>query len=149
MRLVLRPFEWAILSCTDARQELKPGRKKGPRTSDCSSTEKTWLKQDIWFACMPPPQTHCLCWPRESSSRVLDRLNRLRTGKKSWRFRHIQGDTSARLKPPVDLDLGCSAILPGQKAATVAAHELPELSEPSQWEVLLSRWVNMYYLMLD
>ena len=65
----------------------------------------------------------------------LVRLNGLRTGKKSWRFRHIQDDTSARLKPPVDLDLGCSAILPGQKAATVVARQLLELSEPSQREV--------------
>ena len=36
---------------------------------------------------------------------------------------------------PADLDLGYSAILPGQQVATVAAQQLPELSEPSQWEV--------------
>ena len=33
----------------------------------------------------------------------------------------LQGDPSGLLKYPVDLDLGCSAILPGQQVATVAA----------------------------
>ena len=36
---------------------------------------------------------------------------------------------------PVDLGLGCSTILPGQKIATVTAHHLAELSELGQWEV--------------
>ena len=34
-----------------------------------------------------------------------------------WRFhfqRVLQGDKSGRRKPPVDLDLGCSTIMPGQ-----------------------------------
>ena len=39
------------------------------------------------------------------------------------------------VEPPVELDLGCSAILSGQKIATVAAYQLPELSELSQREV--------------
>ena len=34
----------------------------------------------------------------------------------------IQGDPSGRLQPPTDLDLECSAILPGQQVTTVAAH---------------------------
>ena len=38
---------------------------------------------------------------------------------------------------PVDLGLGCSAILPpGQQVAAVAAQQLPKLSELSQLEVL-------------
>ena len=44
-------------------------------------------------------------------------------------------DPSPWLKPPIDLDLECSALLPGEWAATVAAHLLPELSELSQREV--------------
>ena len=36
----------------------------------------------------------------------------------------------------VDLDLGGSAILPGQKVGTVAANHLPELLELGQREVL-------------
>ena len=36
----------------------------------------------------------------------------------------------------VDLDLEYSAILPGQEVATVAAQQLPEMSEISQREVL-------------
>ena len=48
----------------------------------------------------------------------------------------VQGDPLGWLKPPVDLDLGCSNILPGQQVATVAAHQLLELSELSQREVL-------------
>ena len=47
----------------------------------------------------------------------------------------LQGGPSGRGKPPVDLDLGCSTILPGQKIATVTAHHLAELSELGQWEV--------------
>ena len=39
------------------------------------------------------------------------------------------------LKPPVDLDLGCFAILPGQYIATVGAHQLTELPELSQQEL--------------
>ena len=39
------------------------------------------------------------------------------------------------VKAPIDLVLGCSAILPGQLVATVAAHQLPELSELSQRKV--------------
>ena len=31
--------------------------------------------------------------------------------------------------------MGCSAILPGQKAGRVAAHQLPHLLEQGQWEV--------------
>ena len=38
-------------------------------------------------------------------------------------------------KPPVDLDLGCSVILPWQSVATVAAQELPELSKLNPQEV--------------
>ena len=37
---------------------------------------------------------------------------------------------------PVDLDLECSTILPEPRAATVAAYQLPELSELIQREVL-------------
>ena len=37
---------------------------------------------------------------------------------------------------PVDLDLECSAILPVPRVATVAAYQLPELSELDQREVL-------------
>ena len=48
----------------------------------------------------------------------------------------LQGDQSGWLEPPVDLDLVCSAILPGLYVATVAAHQLPELSELSQREVI-------------
>ena len=33
----------------------------------------------------------------------------------------LQGDPSGLFKPPVDLDLGCSAILPGQLVAAVVA----------------------------
>ena len=47
----------------------------------------------------------------------------------------VQGDNFGRIKPSVDLDLGCSAILPGQWAATVAAQQLPMLLELSQQEV--------------
>ena len=47
----------------------------------------------------------------------------------------LQGDSSGWSKPPVDLDLKCSAILPGQEVATVAARQLPELSELNQQEV--------------
>ena len=42
-------------------------------------------------------------------------------------------------KPPIDLDLGCSAILPGQQVATVVAHLLPELVKQSQHEVLINQ----------
>ena len=38
-------------------------------------------------------------------------------------------------KPPVDLDFGCSLILPWQSVATVAAQQLPELSELNPQEV--------------
>ena len=34
----------------------------------------------------------------------------------------VQGGPSGRLNLPVDLHLGCSVTLPGQKVATVAAH---------------------------
>ena len=37
---------------------------------------------------------------------------------------------------PVDLDLECSTILPVPRLATVAAYQLPELSELDQREVL-------------
>ena len=47
----------------------------------------------------------------------------------------LQGDRSGRSKPPIDLDLGCSTMLPGQWVAAVAAHQLPELLELSQREV--------------
>ena len=47
------------------------------------------------------------------------------------------------VKPSVDFDLECSTILPGQKVAAVAAHQLLELSELSQWEVFT---VLMYHL---
>ena len=49
---------------------------------------------------------------------------------------YLQSDSSGWFKPPVDLDLKCSANLPGQEVATVAAHQLPELSELNQREVL-------------
>ena len=52
---------------------------------------------------------------------------------------YLWGDPSGRLQPPVDLDLGCSVILPGQLLAKVAANELPELSELSQQEVLTNQ----------
>ena len=42
------------------------------------------------------------------------------------------------MKPPVDLDLRYSAILPRQYAATIAAHQLPKLSELSQQEVFIN-----------
>ena len=44
-------------------------------------------------------------------------------------FPTLQGDTEEFAKPPVDSDLGCSVILPGQKVATVGAHQLQELLE--------------------
>ena len=47
----------------------------------------------------------------------------------------IQGDTSRRYEPLIDLDLGCSVIMPGQLVATVAAYQLPGLSELRQREV--------------
>ena len=47
----------------------------------------------------------------------------------------VHCDHSGGKKSPIDFDLGCSVILPGQKAATVAAHLLPKLSELSQQEV--------------
>ena len=50
-------------------------------------------------------------------------------GRRARGREELQGDPSGWLKPPVDLDLGCSAILPGQQVATVLAHLLPELSE--------------------
>ena len=40
------------------------------------------------------------------------------------------------VKPPIDIDLGCTVVLPGRKGATVVAHQLPELSELSQQQVL-------------
>ena len=49
----------------------------------------------------------------------------------------VEGDPSRWQRPSIYfLDLRCSAILPGQQAATVAAYQLPELSELSQREVL-------------
>ena len=44
----------------------------------------------------------------------------------------IQVGPSGWTKPPVDLYMGCSTILPGQWVASVAANQLPELSELSQ-----------------
>ena len=63
------------------------------------------------------------------------------------------------VKPPVNLYLECSTILPGQWVAAVASHQLPELSELSQREVFtvlmchpvscqghsLSRSANLHY----
>ena len=48
----------------------------------------------------------------------------------------LQGGPSGRGKPPVELNWGCSTNLPGQQLATVAAQQLPELSELSQLEVV-------------
>ena len=52
----------------------------------------------------------------------------------------VQGDTEEFGKPPVDSDLGCSVILPGQQVATIAAHQLPGVSElqggPQTGEIL-------------
>ena len=39
-------------------------------------------------------------------------------GRRARGREELQGDPSGWLKPPVDLDLGCSAILPGQQVAT-------------------------------
>ena len=47
----------------------------------------------------------------------------------------VQGDT---MKPPVDLDLRCSAILPGQQPAIIAARQLPKLLELSQQLVFIN-----------
>ena len=44
----------------------------------------------------------------------------------------LQGCPPGQKKPPIDLDLGCSTILRGQQIATVADHQLPELSEMKQ-----------------
>ena len=41
----------------------------------------------------------------------------------------LQGDSSVRLKPPVELDLGWYTVLPGQSVARVKAFKLPELLE--------------------
>ena len=46
----------------------------------------------------------------------------------------VLGDHSGWRKPPVDKDLLCSVILPGQYVATEAVHKLPGLSELSQQE---------------
>ena len=51
----------------------------------------------------------------------------------------IQGDNSGWEKPPVYLDLGCPTILPGQLVASVAAHQLLEVPELSQWEVFIAQ----------
>ena len=51
----------------------------------------------------------------------------------------VLGDPSGQLKPALDLDLGCLAILSGQWIATVATHQLPELLELSQQEVLTNQ----------
>ena len=40
------------------------------------------------------------------------------------------------VKPSVDFDLESSTILPGQKVAAVAAHQLLDFSELSQQEIL-------------
>ena len=45
----------------------------------------------------------------------------------------LHRDNYAWYKPPIDLDLGCSAIKPGQEVATVAYH-LPELLKISERE---------------
>ena len=50
---------------------------------------------------------------------------------------YVEGDTEEQLKPKVDLNLECSAILPGQWIATVAAPQLQELSGLSQQEVFI------------
>ena len=50
-------------------------------------------------------------------------------------IRVVQGDPSGQLKPPVDLDLGCYAILSGQEVPTVTADQLPELLEISRRDV--------------
>ena len=50
--------------------------------------------------------------------------------------------THQNVKPPVDLDLVCSAILHGQWVATVVAHQLPELSEQSQREVFTIQMIH-------
>ena len=47
----------------------------------------------------------------------------------------IHGDNFGRQKPPADLYLKCSVDLLGQWVASVAAHQLPELSKLSQREV--------------
>ena len=45
---------------------------------------------------------------------------------------YIQGDPSGRKEPPpVDLNLGCSAIASGQLVAAVAAHLSPKSPNPS------------------
>ena len=46
-------------------------------------------------------------------------------------YRIIQGDAEEFGKPPVDSDLVCSVILPGQEVATVVAHQRLDLSEQS------------------
>ena len=48
----------------------------------------------------------------------------------------VQGDPSGWLKPTIDRDLGCLVILPELWVATVAAHQLLEVSELSQRKVL-------------
>ena len=46
--------------------------------------------------------------------------------------RPIQVDNSVREKPPIDLDLVCPDIRPGQKVAIFVANKLPELLEVNQ-----------------
>ena len=50
--------------------------------------------------------------------------------------RRLHDDPSGQLEPPVDLDLGYSAILSGQEVGTVTADQLPELLKLSEWDLL-------------
>ena len=54
----------------------------------------------------------------------------------------LAGLTIRSGKPPVDLDLRSSVILPRQSVATVMAHQLPELSEQSQREVFTIQMIH-------
>ena len=58
------------------------------------------------------------------------------SARKGVNLEQIQGDPSGQLQLPVDLDMGHSAILPGQKVARVAANKPPDLSELIQQEVV-------------
>ena len=60
---------------------------------------------------------HNLAKKEKEDAKALTKRNKKRLGEILDQVRqvnYIQGDPSAWYQPPVDLDLGCSAILPGQ-----------------------------------
>ena len=60
----------------------------------------------------------------------------------------VQGDTSKWYKPPIDIDLGSSVILPGHTVATIASHQLQELLEQSQREVFTIPFAYLFPALL-